>query len=158
MGILDQLLAELEAYVAGAKLPDADTRNLRAAITKLRSANASLNKAVRKIVSIEPEGNFTMTNPTSGYVQILQADLDGFASDIGTIATGIDASASNIGGAVTVLSAYIATLLAGQGTPLPAADESAVHAAVGALQTEVAVLQEATTALDALEPPAPVNP
>lgn len=67
-----------------------------------------------------------MTNPT-GMVQIAQADLDNFTSEITA--------------AIGVISGYIKTLLANQATPLPAADESTLTAAV--------------SALEALEPPAP---
>lgn len=67
-----------------------------------------------------------MTEPT-GLVQILQADLDNFASEISA--------------AVTVLGPYIQALLA-SGT-LPAADETAVAAAISALSS--------------LEPPAPAS-
>jgi hypothetical protein len=69
-----------------------------------------------------------MSSP-SGVVQIAQTDLDNFASEVQT--------------AATTISGYITTLLANQSTPLPDADESALTAAVTALQN--------------LEPPAPTS-
>jgi hypothetical protein len=95
-------------------LPQADTK-------ALRSALVDLQKLVPQQVK-ETE----MSTPT-GMVQIAQADLDNFTSEITA--------------AVGVLKGYIAQLLANQATPLPAADETELTAAVAAL--------------DALEPPAP---
>jgi hypothetical protein len=69
-----------------------------------------------------------MTTPEpTGLVQIEQADLDTFTSEINA--------------AVTTLSGYIQQLIAGQAVPLPVADESALNSALQALQN--------------LEPPAP---
>jgi hypothetical protein len=70
-----------------------------------------------------------MTEPT-GLVQIQQSDLDNFTSEINA--------------AVTTLTTYIQQLVAGQSTPLPAADEVNIDAAI--------------TALQGLEPPAPTPP
>jgi hypothetical protein len=94
-------------------LPPANTTHLVHAITRLQTLTGKKQQ---------------MTAPT-GNVQIAQADLDNFTSEINT--------------AVTTISGYITTLLANQSTPLPAADESALTAAVAAL--------------DALEPPAPAS-
>lgn len=74
-----------------------------------------------------------MTTPTpepTGQVQIAQADLDNFASEINA--------------AVAVLAPYIQQLLAGQTVQLEAADETKVQGAI--------------TALTNLEPPAPTPP
>jgi hypothetical protein len=71
----------------------------------------------------------TAPEPT-GLVQILQSDLDNFTSEITA--------------AVGVLTPLIAQLTANQATPLPAADEANLEAAI--------------TALQGLEPPAPVTP
>jgi hypothetical protein len=79
-----------------------------------------------------------MTEPT-GVVQIKQSDID-------TWTAAVTAAATSITTATNVLSGYITTLLAGQNTALPAADEAGVNAAVTALQT-------AGTALAGLEPP-----
>ena len=67
-----------------------------------------------------------MTAPPT-HVQILQSDLDDFAVAFENVKT--------------VLSSYIAVLLAGQTVPLPAADEASLKAALADLQS--------------LEPPAP---
>lgn len=67
-----------------------------------------------------------MTAPTD-FVQIHQADLNNFATEFEAVKT--------------ALASYIATLVANQATPLPAADESA--------------LQTALADLEALKPPTP---
>lgn len=67
-----------------------------------------------------------MSTPT-GYVQVLQSDLDTFAAEFEAVAT--------------ALQTYIAQLVANQATPLSEADESG--------------LAQALSDLDALEPPAP---
>lgn len=74
-------------------------------------------------------------------VQVDQTDLDSFAAAVETEVTAV-------GSAVSVLSAYIQQLVAGQAVPLPAADESAVSKALGDLSAAV-------SGLSALEPPAP---
>jgi hypothetical protein len=100
-----------------ALIPGADTTNLVQAINDLNQLT---------------ERN-TMTNPTpepTGQVQIAQSDLDNFTSEINA--------------AVSTLSTYIQQLVANQSTPLPAADEANLEAAITALQN--------------LEPPAPTPP
>jgi hypothetical protein len=67
-----------------------------------------------------------MTTPSPS-VQLLQSDLDTFASELEAVKT--------------ALAAYIATLVAGQAVPLSAADETG--------------LTQALSDLTALEPPAP---
>jgi len=73
-------------------------------------------------------------------VQIDENDLAGFAAAITTEVTAI-------GAAVTSLTAYIKQLVSGQAVALPAADESAINAALSALSGAVG-------SLSALEPPA----
>lgn len=85
-------------------LPHADVQGITHAIHRLATLSGK---------------KLTMTAP-SGNVQIAQADLDNFTSEINT--------------AVTTIAAYITTLLANQSTPLPEADETALTAAVAALQ------------------------
>ena len=97
--------------------PAADTAALQAAIAKL-NAVVPLHQKIGK--------HEKMSSPT-GFVQLLQSDLDHFTAEI-TAAT-------------SVIASYIAKLVAGQNPPLPAADEAALTAAVTALQT--------------LEPPTP---
>lgn len=70
-----------------------------------------------------------MTAP-EGFVQVLQSDLDTFASEFEAV--------------FTALQGFIATLQANQATPLSDADESGLAAALAAGE--------------ALEPPAPVTP
>lgn len=97
---------------------------------ELWSALADLN-ALMQLFNCGNE--YRMSTPTgspTGYVQILQSDLDTFTSEITA--------------AVAVLTGYIQSLIAGQGTPLKAADEAAITAAV--------------TSLSSLEPPTPVTP
>ncbi len=81
-------------------------------------------KAIANLKALEPKGDTAMSNPT-GYVQILQSDLDTFASEITA--------------AVAVIGPYIQDLL--QGNTLAPGEESD--------------LIKAVTALEALEPPAP---
>lgn len=88
---------------------------MKAALTKLQSL-------VPKTI---PQGE-KMSSPT-GTVTLLQSDIDGWTSSITA--------------AVGVLAAYIKQLIAGQATPLPAADEANIDAAIASLL--------------ALEPPAP---
>lgn len=79
-----------------------------------------------------------MTEPT-GTVTLLQSDIDGWTSTV-------TAAATALGTVQTTLVAYIQQLLAGQSTPLPAADEANINAAVTGLGTVV-------TSLQGLEPP-----
>jgi hypothetical protein len=95
-------------------LPNADTGALRSAVVDLQKL------VPQQVKEIE------MSTP-SGMVQIAQADLDNFTSEIVA--------------AVGVVSGYITQLLANQSTPLPEADETALTAAM--------------SSLEALEPPAP---
>jgi hypothetical protein len=77
-------------------------------------------------------------------VQIEDTNLAAFAATVENEVTAITA-------AVGVLQGYIAQLLAGQGTPLPAADESVINQALTDLGASVGTL-------NALEPPAPPTP
>lgn len=97
-----------------------------------RNANTQgLRTAIAELNALQPHNNrkeIKMSSP-SGYVQLLQSDLDNFTAEINA--------------AVSVLTGYIAQLVAGQSTPLPAADEAAITAAVASLS--------------GLEPPAPAS-
>jgi hypothetical protein len=79
-----------------------------------------------------------------GLVKISQEDLD-------TFATAISQSAREITESADILTTYIQKLLAGQETPLPEADETAVREALSLLST-------GTVRLNALEPPAAPEP
>jgi hypothetical protein len=124
MSFWDELERALRVIVDKVTIPPADiTGLLRALIdlehllpTDLRPAPFQRKESV-------------MTNPT-GFVQILQSDLDGFATALETVKS--------------ALATYIATLLANQATPLAAADEAG--------------LTKALADLTALEPPAPTPP
>jgi hypothetical protein len=96
--------------------PAADTSRLAAALTDLQALT-------------QQEKENVMSAPT-GMVQLLQSDLDTFTANFEAVKTS--------------LAAYIAQLVAGQSTPLPAADETG--------------LNKALTDLAALEPPAPPAP
>jgi hypothetical protein len=99
------------------RLPNADTSALRRALHDLQKLTPKPPKPPKKGL------NSIMSSP----VQLDQSDLDTFATEFEAVKTS--------------LAGYIATLLANQATPLPAADESG--------------LNQALADLTALEPPAP---
>jgi hypothetical protein len=117
MNWLSLLATVTKALESIEPLPNADTDGLSEAIAGLTA-----------LVPAEMKGRL-MTVPT-GFVQILQSDLDTFTSEIAS--------------AVGVLGPYIQQLLANQAIPLPAADEANITAAITALQN--------------IEPPAPTPP
>lgn len=110
------LINQIETAVAKAQLPPANTTALKQALANLQAiAIAPPNKEKEK----------EMTAPV--YVQILQSDLDTFATEFETV--------------TAILKTYIAQLLANVVVPLTAADEAG--------------LTQALADLDALEPPTP---
>jgi len=88
-------------------------------------------------------------------VQIDDADLTAFAQTVETEVAALVTSNQNIGDAVTVLQGYIGQLLAGQATPLPVADETAINQAMTDLTTNASAIGTSVGNLDALEPVVP---
>jgi hypothetical protein len=104
------LFAEIAKLFA--PLPAADTSALRAALTDLQTLapSAPTQPGLWK--------ETVMSGPT-GFVQLLQSDLDTFATEFEAVKT--------------ALATYIAQLVANQSTPLPAADESGLNKALADL-------------------------
>ncbi len=91
-------------------------------------------------------------------VQIDDADLATFASTVETEVAALVTANTGIGDAVTVLQGYIQQLLAGQVTPLPVADETAITTALTDLATNASAIGTSVGNLDALEPVVPTPP
>lgn len=91
---------------------------------------------------------------------INQEDLDAFTTRVTSQVSALTDAAGSISDAAGTLGGYIQQLLANQATPLPAADESGITAALDQLDSAQTALSTATSSVTALEPPvtAPVDP
>lgn len=105
-------------------------------LAALASIKAHLACIDTRLTSIE-----TKVTKIMGLVQVEQDDLT-------AVATAIETESATINAAFTTLQGYIQQLIAGQATPLPAADETALNQALTDLGTSV-------TNLGNLQPPTP---
>jgi hypothetical protein len=101
--LAEAIVAYVEQLIAQSKIKSADTSGLTGALTDLQT--------------LLPVKETAMTVPTPN-VQIPQADLDKFAAEFKAV--------------FTALKTYITMLVANQATPLSAADETGLAAALAA--------------------------
>jgi hypothetical protein len=100
---------------------------MQLAIAHLQITVAGLKALIPKTPPHIKENTRNMTSST-GNVQLPQSDIDTWTQQITAVSASISADA-------TSLKTYIAQLIAGQSTPLPAAVETAINTAVNNLQS-----------------------